>query len=284
MTRTLLLIPVLLVSCLPRLSSKGELKFEEKFFKTTTETRSDEQAEFDYFDELRKEKIKDYQELETVARESFTPLFKIFERKCFDCHDSTRKLPLYGRVLPRINPVKKHQVEGLRALDMKNIYPFETTEGEVSQLALLKAIKSATLDKSMPLKSYVLVYPFRRISKKDKVKILNWVEPLIEEHERLREKYRPLTQAQSIEQRVSRLFFNKCLRCHGNGNRRGGFGGMEDLQKLASQTRYINKENPEESLLFTISKSGEMPTDPRERLTQQELDLLSEWLSTLSQQ
>lgn len=256
---------------------KSLLKNEEPF-------RVEDNSEAEYLEYLKKLK-KDYEQdlshLTVKAKESFEPIKEVFDRKCFDCHDSTRKLPLYGRIFPRVNPVKKHQVEGLMALDMAKTYPLKA-KGDPPQLSLLKAIKAATIDQTMPLKSYLVVYPFRRISKKNQVVILNWVNPLIEEHERIEERYRELFEGQSIDSKVKRLFAKKCIRCHGSGNARGSFGGMDDLDELSNRQKYVNKDNPEKSLIYTVSLTGEMPTDPRERLSEDELATLLEWIQSLS--
>ncbi|MCR9206415.1 MAG: heme-binding domain-containing protein, partial [Halobacteriovoraceae bacterium] len=227
---------------------------------------------------LKKEYEFDQVAFEKLALETYPEIQSIVKKKCSDCHDSRVKLPIYGRIFPRINPVKKHQVEGLRALDMKNGFPL-IAKGNPPQISLLKAIKASVIDRTMPLKSYRLVYPFRRITKKDAKVFLGWVDPLIEEHERIQEKYAPLFEANTPKGKVERMVALKCLRCHGNGNNRGGVGGFEDLEAIKKNPKLVNVSEPEKSLFYTVCKSGEMPTDPRERLTEEELDSILEWIS-----
>lgn len=264
---------------------KGPLRFSLKRDpQTFTEQRTDEEIKAMERELWLKKLAQDYEtdllSLELNAKESFASVKEIVQKKCSDCHDSRVKLPFYGRVLPRVNPVNKHQKEGLIALDFKESYPL-LAKGDPPQLALLKAIKASVLDRSMPLKSYLIVYPWRRITKKNAKKLLDWVNPLIEEHERISEKYQPLFEAQTPKAKVERLFSLKCLRCHGNGNNRGGLGGLEDLEAVAKNPKLINTDEPPLSNIYKVCESGEMPTDPRERLTPEELATLLEWIETL---
>jgi mono/diheme cytochrome c family protein len=278
----LVLLPLILLtlqSCLPQ---TGPLLFREKTLNFQETLKPQEEEEDDgkyeeYIKKLREGYQEDLENLSIEARSSFQPIKKVIKRKCYDCHDSREKLPIYGRVFPRINPVKKHQTEGLTALDMAKTYPLKA-KGNPPQLTLLKAIKAAVLDKSMPLKSYTIVYPFKRISKKDQREILNWVNPLIQEHERIEEKYQELFFQDTLSGKVQRLFSQKCLRCHGNGNNRGKFGDMENLEELIKKKKYVDLQKPTDSLIYKISLSGEMPTDPRERLNEEELQLMLEWI------
>ncbi len=259
-------------------SFKGEKLIKEQ------ETTIDEEARQRelWLKKLEVEYQEDLLNLERRAKESFKSIKKIVKKKCSDCHDSREKLPFYGRIFPRVNPVNKHQREGLIALDFKDTYPL-LARGNPPQVALLKAIKSSVEERTMPLKSYLLVYPFRRITKKNARALLGWVTPLIAEHERIAQKYQPLFEASTTTARVERLFALKCLRCHGNGNNRGGLRGLEDLEKVLKNPKLVNLDDPRESEIYKVCESGEMPTDPNERLSQEELYLLLEWIEEASQ-
>lgn len=230
---------------------------------------------------LEAEKKVEWLNITEQAKESYQPISELVKKKCFDCHDSKTKLPFYGRIFPRYNFVNKHQVDGLAALDFADTFPLKTTSATPDQVAMLKAIRNAVIDKTMPLKSYKLFYPFKRITKQDQEDFLNWVDPLIEEIENFEKKYEILLVANSIEAKTQRLIQKKCLRCHGNGNNRGGFGGLEDLEKTVRNPKFGNLESPEKSLLYTLSFSGEMPTDPRERLSGEELQLMLDYIDGL---
>lgn len=270
-----------LVSCLP--TEKGALDFAFRGVNTLVDREAQELRQRElWLKKLQADYRRDLQELEVEAKESFSKIKPIIKKKCIDCHDSREKLPIYGRIFPGINPVKKHQDEGLEALDFKETFPL-MAKGKPSQLSLLKAIRASVNDRTMPLKSYLIVYPWRRITKKDAPKLLAWVNPLIEEYERLEIKYTPLFEANTPRGKVERIVQAKCLRCHGNGVARGGLGGFENLEKLSKDKALFNLEEPSKSLFYTVCETGEMPKDPRERLNQEELDALLEWIGTLKQ-
>lgn len=274
------LLPFILLSFLSCRPETGPLRFKDKsivFKESKREVDEEDNRYLEYLENLKKDYENDLNKLSINAVKSFEPIKKIMKRKCFDCHDSREKLPIYGRVFPRINPVKKHQDEGLVALDMAKTYPLQA-KGNPPQLALLKAIKAAVLDKTMPLKSYLVVYPLKRISKKNQVAILAWVDPLIREHERIDEAYQELFFQDSLQGKVQNLFKKKCLRCHGSGNNRGNFGDMEKLSELLQRKKYVDLEEPTRSLIYKVSLSGEMPTDPREKLSEEELQLMLDWI------
>ena len=67
---------------------------------------------------LEEEKKLEWDKIVNDAKLEFEPLREMVAKKCFDCHNSNRELPFYGRVFTKVNPVTKHQVEGLKALDM----------------------------------------------------------------------------------------------------------------------------------------------------------------------
>lgn len=277
-----LLTPYLFLALLAGTScgiEKGPLKFKLKGDeKTSFQSEEDllRQREL-WLLKLKSEYAEEVAALESMAKDTYASIEPIVKKKCSDCHDSRVKLPFYGRILPRVNPVNKHQVEGLKALDMKLGFPL-LAKGEPDQLSLLKAIKTAILDRTMPLKSYRLVYPFRRVNREDANAFLEWVNPLISEYERLNEKYKELFEEDTVQGKAKRIIQLKCARCHGNGNRRGGLGGFEDLVELKKNEKLFNKRDPEASLFYKVCKTGEMPTDPRERLSSEELESLLEWI------
>ena len=81
--------------------------------------------------------------------------------------------------------------------------------------------------------------------------------------------------------KVERMIEKKCMNCHGNGMRLGGFGGFEDLDSLVKEGILFDLENPSESLFYLESESGDMPLNPRDRLSDEELADLLEWVGSL---
>ena len=225
---------------------------------------------------LFEEKELEWTEIKKDALFEYKKIEKIVQKKCYDCHDSDTKLPFYGRVFPNINPVNRHQVDGVHALDLVHKFPLKA-EGNPPQVALLRSFRNAVIDKTMPLKIYRRVYPFRKIKKKDQVKLLAWIDPLIERLEAFDEKYESINLDPSPAGKVKRVFANKCIRCHGNGVSKGGFGGMEDLEAL-KKSKFVNLEKPTESELYLLSYNKKMPPTLREALSEEELQTILDWI------
>lgn len=279
MSKTLIcllaLLPVL-VGCLP-FGSGGGFIFrdykQEQIIALTQKMEKSRQAEAERLAFLE-DKRKSMEEIIVEANASFEEIKPIIQKKCFDCHDTNTRLKFYARILPRLNPLYKHQVEGLKAIDFVDTFPLKA-QGAPPQLALLKSIRNQVIDRTMPLKSYRLVYRNRRVFNSDEEKILAWTDPLIHKLEEYNEKFENPANDPALLARTTLEL--KCFRCHANGNDKGGFGDMEDTKKLLA-SKYVNFKNPENSALFTIADKGQMPPNKREALTEKELFDLKEWL------
>ena len=128
----------------------------------------------------------------------------------------------------------------------------------------------------MPIASYTAVYRSSKITTEDQEIILAWVDTIIEKLRSYDERYSDnvSTAPQILEQ--------KCYRCHANGVKKGGFGEMENTEKLF-KGKFVDLEDPSQSILYTISHDGEMPPNSREALTQDELITLRDWLEQEAQ-
>lgn len=247
-----------------------------------------EQRQRELREQREREKKSEWKRIVSFAKESYQSIKPIVDKKCFDCHDERAKVPIYGRIIRQRNPVFLHLKDGIEALDFSQEFPLRTSnrfrpdapEEELNidaQISYLKAINEAAIDRTMPLRSYTLVYWNRGIKPEDKEKFLAWTNPLIDELEEYKKKY---LADDSIEGRVNQVFSAKCARCHGGNADRGGFGKIEDLESLA-KSKYVNLDEPEKSEIYTIVESGEMPISERERLTADELNDILVWLRTL---
>lgn len=223
--------------------------------------------------EFLAEKLSTAQSIVSDANLGFQELKPLFKQKCFDCHDSGTKLPFYGRVFRSRNPVAHHQVDGLKALDFADGYPFKA-KGNPSQISLLKAIRDSVETRSMPIKIYRTFYPRRKITQSDEDKILAWVNPLISRLEEYQLKYEAVLAPEEV---VRRIFEQKCFRCHANGNAQGGFGQMEKTAELLNG-KYVDLKNPAGSGLYLEVETGSMPPSRRETLSSDELSAVREWL------
>ena len=230
---------------------------------------------------LVEEKDYEWKEIQAEAIENFKTIEHIVRKMCFDCHDSKTKLPFYGRAFPRINPVNRHQVEGLEALDFVTKFPLKSL-GSDNQLALLKAFRNSVVEKNMPLKSYTLIYRSRKIKKKDQEILLDWIDPLIEKLENFDEKYAEIIFDSTPAGKAKSILSVKCFRCHANGASKGNFGGMENLEAL-KKSKYVDLDKPTQSELYTISLSNEMPPNIKESLTEDELETILLWIQNQSE-
>lgn len=274
--KTLFLGLLLLTSCIP-LEQKGKLTFRDfrqeemdELERRQEAIRDAEIAKLEY----QKEKKRVLEQIISDAKLGFKEIKPLLQKKCFDCHDSNTKLPSYGRVFPKINPIYKHQVEGIKALDFVNGYPLKA-QGHPPQISLLKSIRNEVLDREMPLKSYTLVYRSKRIFKEDEQRILYWTDSLIARLEDYSAKYESTESNPKSD--ALKILEMKCYRCHANGVAKGGFGDMEDTKKLLS-SKYVNLKNPDMSEIYKLSENREMPTNKRDALNDQELFTLREWL------
>lgn len=232
---------------------------------------------------LKKAKILSSQNIIVNAKKSFSSIENILKKKCYDCHNSNRKLPYYGRIFKKHNPVYKHKLHGLQALDFTQKYPLKA-HGDPSQVSLLLAFKDSVLDRTMPIKSYTRFYRKRKLSDGDDIRLLTWINRVLENIEIHNENFKELDQEDTPTSKVVKIFEEKCYRCHANGASFGGFGDMQNLDNLLKNSRYINLEKPEESLLFTLSENGQMPPNIRSRLNDQELNAVLEWITANSSQ
>jgi len=273
---------LLALSLIFSLSSCFKSKEKGALFITDKTAETNNLAPSPLLDELQRrirlleEKEKDWKEIKDGALLEYKKIEKIVRKKCYDCHDSDTKLPFYGRPLPSINPVNRHQVEGLLALDFAAKFPL-TSKGSQNQIALLTAFRNSVVEKSMPLKSYTLVYPFRKIRKKDQKKLLAWIDPLIEKIKDFEDKYAEVLLDPTPAGRAKKVFVGKCFRCHANGISKGGFGEMEDLEAL-KKSKFVNLKNPTASEIYSISVSKQMPPNPKEALSEQELQDVLDWI------
>ena len=277
MKKTLLLLLVLgpLTSCFLN-NEKGPLYLTDKIKGSNELTTDSAVYELRRKIRLLEEKGLEWKEIQEEAQTSFKSIKNIVQKKCYDCHDSDTKLAFYGRLFRRINPINRHQEEGLEAFDFVSKFPLKS-RGSENQLSLLNAFRNSVVDKTMPLKSYTLFYPFRKIKKKDQAALLEWIDPLIERLKGFEEKYSEIIIDPTPAGMAKRIFSEKCFRCHANGSSKGGFGEMQNLEALKI-SKFINLDKPTQSELYTISLSHEMPPNLKEALTEEELESMLLWI------
>ena len=215
-----------------------------------------------------------FEKITTDGKETFKNLHGLLQSKCFACHDANTKLPIYGNILKKINPVNLHRVNGLKALDFSKGYPL-IANGNPPQISLLKAIRSAVTNRTMPLKAYTFVFPSKKIKKGDQDIILDQLNLLISEIEDYEDRYN--SEDKSLPAMAQKILENKCYRCHANGNNKGGFGEMENSQKLLN-SKYVNLNSIDHSLIYEVVEKSEMPPSKLDSLTSEELSVVRDWL------
>lgn len=258
-------------------SDKSPLKFEEKTKTENLVNLNENQQDFieqlQYRNRLLLEKDADWAKIVQEANEDFKELRPLVKKNCFGCHNSNKELAWFKKPIPSL---RKHYKEGVEALDFTNNFPLKA-KGNPPQLSLLKAMRNEVVDRTMPLKVYTLVYPFRKITNKDEKRFLNWLDPLIEKIENFEEKYTLVLDDGTLKSKVAKVFSFKCLRCHGNGNDEGKFGNIEKMNELL-KSKFVDAENPEMSLVYTQALDGEMPPRGKDQLTPQELEYVLTWI------
>jgi hypothetical protein len=145
----------------------------------------------------------------------------------------------------------------------------------------LNALRESVVRRTMPLRSYTALYRGRKVFDNDKKAVVARVDPLIERLTDFSKEYETDIDDGSVAFKVGQVFKNKSYRCHANANQRGNFGGMEDLDKLIL-TKYVNRDEPESSGLYKEVLSGEIPISASERLTEEELSYVLEWIKNPS--
>lgn len=224
------------------------------------------------------QKTKAWDDILFEARTSYKKIQPIVENKCSSCHDSEKKLPLYGRILKPLNPVYKHQFEGLKSLDVSGGFPFKA-QGNPPTISIMKAIRNAVTEREMPIKAYTTVYPGRKINVDDEALITDWVDPIVLKLSEFDKTYNP--SSKDVADRAQKILELKCFRCHANGNSKGGFANMEKVEVL-QKSKYINHERPDLSELYLQVTEGKMPPSKKETLDIDEMNTIRDWLETLA--
>lgn len=271
----LLLFTAVLTSCGGK--DKSALKFrdaktealEAAIAKTAKQLANEEAKK-----KILAEKNLVWEEINTEARESYKNIKDLVENKCTNCHDANFKLPFYGRIAKGINPVHKHQVDGLASWDFSGGFPFKA-KGNPPTIALLKSIKNAFIERTMPIKSFTIVYPGKKISDNDEKRIIDWVDPIIEKLEDFDKRFNP--KSTDVATRAVKILELKCYRCHAVGNEKGKFGDMEKTAELI-KGKFIDLERPDQSILYTQIFQGKMPPSKLEALDMDEMNTIRDWL------
>lgn len=196
-------------------------------------------------------------ELVTRYRNEVRP---ILEKKCFDCHNSQRRIAFYFLPFlgPRLNPVVREVRKARSRLDMAQDFPDFKAQGNQNASSLLQAIQGAVQTGSMPPRIYRKAHR-ASIRPSEKKAILAWIaesQPLLAELAESEHPSNPIVAAQPAC-RAKAVFQNRCVGCHTAGSTVGGVGDISDLSNVASH--FVDLAHPEDSEVYKAIHSGRMP-------------------------
>ncbi len=92
----------------------------------------------------------------------------ILGRSCIDCHSSHTVVPWYGRVAPISWILSSHVNRGRQKLDFSAWDSRRPLRGEKQDIC------DAVSDGSMPLRSYILIHRYAKLTNHDTDAICNW--------------------------------------------------------------------------------------------------------------
>lgn len=124
---------------------------------------------------LKKDDVKNttYKEINTLYLQNIKP---IFEKKCFDCHSDTQKLPWYYKI-PGIKQMIDSDIkEAKKHMNMKQDFPFISHETPLKDLESLKKIAE---EGGMPPLRYIIGHWNSSLTKKEEKTMLRWTEKSI---------------------------------------------------------------------------------------------------------
>lgn len=96
----------------------------------------------------------------------------VLKTSCYDCHSNNTNYPWYANVQPGGWWLASHIKKGKAELNFNEFGNYSKRRRQ----SKLKSIASSIEDGTMPLPSYTLIHKNAKLSKEDKVLLLNWVQ------------------------------------------------------------------------------------------------------------
>lgn len=94
----------------------------------------------------------------------------IFKNTCYDCHSNNTHYPWYMNIQPMGWLMAHHIKEGKEKLNFSEFGSYSPRK----QRSKLREIESTIHDESMPLSSYTLMHKNARLTKDDRVILIDW--------------------------------------------------------------------------------------------------------------
>lgn len=98
-------------------------------------------------------------------------MLSILKNSCYDCHSNNTRYPWYSFIQPGAWWMASHIREGKADLNFSDF----GTYSERRRQSKLQAIANSIKDKTMPLRSYLLLHGNARLSPDDKTLLLDWI-------------------------------------------------------------------------------------------------------------
>lgn len=96
----------------------------------------------------------------------------LLKAACFDCHSNNTNYPWYGNIQPIGWLLQRDIIKGQEKLNFDEFGLYS----ERTKVSKWRNIVNRINDGTMPLKSYMLTHKKARLSKKDKIALLAWIE------------------------------------------------------------------------------------------------------------
>jgi len=95
---------------------------------------------------------------------------KVLRTACYDCHSDNTNYPWYSRIQPFGWLLARHIKKGKSDLNFSEFGTYSVRQ----QTSKLNGIANSIKDETMPLTSYTMMHSNARLSKEDKLLLINW--------------------------------------------------------------------------------------------------------------
>ncbi len=123
---------------------------------------------------IKSSSAPNYKKIKSTYIEKVKPIFK---KSCFDCHSNQVEYPWYYNIPVIKQMIDSDIAEAKTHLDFSNDYPFKSHE---TPLKDLESIKQVVISGDMPPIEYNLLHPSKKLSDKEKSRVIDWVNKSME--------------------------------------------------------------------------------------------------------
>jgi dsDNA-binding SOS-regulon protein len=97
---------------------------------------------------------------------------QILQNACMDCHSNNTRYPFYDRIAPVSWMVNKHILEGKDELNFSEWGELDAYD----KIGALEDIRQEVEQKTMPLKSYVVMHKEAKLSEEQVAELIAWID------------------------------------------------------------------------------------------------------------